>query len=659
MQRIVLFWLVYVLYLCPSWEAHAQAVEIDYASFRADTAYIGSLQRTARSLRHKSTDSGILLYQRALHLSRSMEYIDGMARSLTGLGLFYMDKGDYQKSTTYYQLAEPVCSMSTFKNGFLLANLYNSIAALYGNRGVSDSAIHYYYKALNHIERQQIEDTGLLLLIYSNLGGRLAATNQAERAKFYLEKGISISLRTHNQLMLGKFYKDLGILYGILKQPGVSRNYSFKALKIFKEVDDPPSELATYCNIGLSYLDQGKPQRALDYYRTALSEKVKTSPTQKISALKGIGACYLAMKNFAFAEQYYRQALSIAQEQKVIKSTLESYKALAGVYAGMGDYRKALSFQESFENLKDSTLNAERLEKAERLEVEYRTAQKDKELVQQQLQLQQHQNIIQRKNRLMSFMVIAAALSVALLVVLQRNYKNKRKIEFLELENAREIAQMKAMMAGEEKERERIARELHDGIMAEFSAAQMNLGALIERAGENDITEMEQVLQQLEHATKELRKSAHNLMPDMLLKEGLEAATHYFCKTLERSTGIQILFQMVGTMERIAPHYELMFYRILQELLHNVTKHAHAQQVLVQINSYPHLFSIVVEDDGVGLSAHSGTPGTGFGLSGIKSRIESLHGYVQIHSQPRGGTSVYIEVETKNLKPGYATKKVN
>jgi tetratricopeptide (TPR) repeat protein len=153
MQRIVLFWLVYVLYLCPSWEAHAQAVEIDYASFRADTAYIGSLQRTARSLRHKSTDSGILLYQRALHLSRSMEYIDGMARSLTGLGLFYMDKGDYQKSTTYYQLAEPVCSMSTFKNGFLLANLYNSIAALYGNRGVSDSAIHYYYKALNHIQQ--------------------------------------------------------------------------------------------------------------------------------------------------------------------------------------------------------------------------------------------------------------------------------------------------------------------------------------------------------------------------------------------------------------------------------------------------------------------------------------------------------------------------
>lgn len=624
---------------------------IETSHIHEDTANISKLLSVARSLRHKATDSGISIYQQVFLKSRQIGYVDGMARSLTGLGLFHMDKGEYNKSAAYYQLAEPLCQISTTRNGFLLANLYNSIAALYGNRGIFDSAFTYYYKALNLIERNQIKDTNLLLLIYSNLGGRLASNSQADQAKFYLEKGIKIAIATRNKLMLGKFYKDMGILYGITKQQDLSRQYSFKALELFQQGDDPPSVVATYCNIGLSYMEEGKPQKALYYYKTALSDKIKTSPTQRVAAVRGMGSCYLALKDYKLAEQYYLQALEVSQREKVNKSIFECYKALVAIYSGLGDYKKALLYKDAYQTMKDSTLNADRINKVQQLEVEYRTAQKDKEIVRKQLQLQHQENTIQKKNRLILSVIVGSILLIALLIALQRSFKNKKKLELLALEKNREITQLKAMMDGEEKERERIARELHDGIMVQFSSAQMHLSALIERTDLVQSEEIENVLVQLENATKELRKSAHNLMPDMLLEEGLAEATHYFCRNLEKSSGVKIHFQWIGNTASMAPVYELMFYRIIQELLQNTMKHSEATEVLVQINCQPEIFSIAVEDNGIGFDKEKTSERDGLGLSGIRSRIGSLHGQLLINTQPGAGTSIYIEVETKYLQP--------
>src|SRR5688500_13296544 len=94
--------------------------------FIADTTRLSKQITSIKSLRHKATDSGMALYRTALQESRNVGYIDGVARSLTGMGLFYMDKGEYDKSLAMYQLAKPYCEAATYGKGLLIVLLYNN-----------------------------------------------------------------------------------------------------------------------------------------------------------------------------------------------------------------------------------------------------------------------------------------------------------------------------------------------------------------------------------------------------------------------------------------------------------------------------------------------------------------------------------------------------
>jgi|GEM_PF-6472746 len=132
-MQVLVKWLVFFgLIISSTLQARQDRknLNIESATYQNDTAYISELILSAKNLRHKATDSGIQLFHKAIVESRRINYNDGLARGITGLGLFYMDKGEYNKSFAYYQLALPFCKASDFQGGVLLVGLYNNIAAL-------------------------------------------------------------------------------------------------------------------------------------------------------------------------------------------------------------------------------------------------------------------------------------------------------------------------------------------------------------------------------------------------------------------------------------------------------------------------------------------------------------------------------------------------
>lgn len=640
-----------LLFFTLSWTLRAQirTGEMNVSRIN-DTASISDLINKAKKFRHEHTDSSIQLYQTAFFQSKQIGYLDGIVRSLTGLGLSYMDKGDYNKSLFTYKLAKPYCEEASKTNGRPIAVLYNNIAALYGNRGILDTSVMYYYKSLEEINKRNVKDTTLLILIYSNLGGKLASIQQFSQANFYIQKGETIARMTGNKPMLAKIYLDKTLIYGPQEQYDSLRYFANLALEVFKEYPDPATQISALCNIAQSYLKQDNLHKAEQYYISALSNDINASRIQRAPVYSGLGECYLQLKDYPKAEKYFLEMLHITQQANTVKGVAKCYKSLVEVYTQMGNYKAAQQYRNKYDNLIDSTENAEKLKLLSELESKYRIAEKDKDIAEKQLLLKQKENEIKQKNILLGSVAGGTLLLMALFVSLYRTKKHKENLGTVRLEKERELTQLRATMKGEEKERIRIARELHDGIMVRFSSVQMNLSALIERSETGETEKLNDILSQLEEATKELRKSAHNLMPDMLLQEGLGEAAHYFCKTLQRSTGIEIDFQQYGCLPPIAREYELMAYRMIQELLQNVLKHAKATAVLVQLNCQPHMISIVVEDNGAGFDTHYRNRHTGIGLHSIEERVRSLHGNLSVSSNPGEGTSVYIELDTQYLQ---------
>jgi len=190
--------------------------------------------------------------------------------------------------------------------------------------------------------------------------------------------------------------------------------------------------------------------------------------------------------------------------------------------------------------------------------------------------------------------------------------------------------------------------------MVQFSTIKMKMKSvpeqykLIDSAAYFKTDYYRQLVSQMEDATRDLRSTAHNLMPDMLLQGGLEDAVLYFCNGLKRSTGIAIEFQKHGTIAGLNKEFELAVYRIAQELLQNAIKHANATQILVQLTMLTdNLLTLTVEDNGQGFIVDKEQKG--LGLMSINNRLKVMNGFMDISSEPGEGTSVHIEFE--EIKP--------
>ena len=153
----------------------------------------------------------------------------------------------------------------------------------------------------------------------------------------------------------------------------------------------------------------------------------------------------------------------------------------------------------------------------------------------------------------------------------------------------------------------------------------------------------ERSLDMLDTSIKELRRVAHNMMPEMLTKFGLDEALKEYCNTINSTKLLVVKYQSLGMENRLDSAIEIIIYRIIQELLNNILKHAAASEVFVQLISENERLNIVVEDNGKGFDTTSLEKSKGAGWVNIRSRVEYLKGQLDIHSEPGKGTLVNIE----------------
>jgi len=155
----------------------------------------------------------------------------------------------------------------------------------------------------------------------------------------------------------------------------------------------------------------------------------------------------------------------------------------------------------------------------------------------------------------------------------------------------------------------------------------------------------ERSMDMLDSSIKEMRRVAHNMMPEALVKFGLDTALKDFCNDINQSGALKINYQSIGLEGAVIDQMTaITIYRVVQELLNNTMKHAAAKTAIVQVSKMDGLLSVTVEDDGKGFDSTILNKPQGIGWHNIKNRIEFLKGKLDVNSAPGNGTSVHIEL---------------
>ena len=340
------------------------------------------------------------------------------------------------------------------------------------------------------------------------------------------------------------------------------------------------------------------------------------------------------------AVQYAEESRRIFEETGDYPMLQKSYQLLYTIYENKGDYKKAYESLDAYITVADSLFTYESMRQINDLNVKYETSIKEKQIAEQELDLARKNA---RLRNLIGGLLIAAAL-IALLLLLYFQRRKAYQQSLITLKKEQDISLLKALMTGEEKERSRLARELHDGLGGILAAAQMQISRLPDASNNSESIEKAKAVELVSKAASESRRIAHNLLPETLLRYGLDESLREYTQSIRDSGLLKVDFQSEGLDQRLDQSVELSIYRIIQELLNNIIKHAGATEALVQVHRRSQVLSITVEDNGRGFAPDK-TERSGIGLNNIESRISYLNGSIDIRSDQQRGTSVFIEIQ--------------
>ncbi|MBS1491229.1 MAG: sensor histidine kinase [Bacteroidetes bacterium] len=232
-------------------------------------------------------------------------------------------------------------------------------------------------------------------------------------------------------------------------------------------------------------------------------------------------------------------------------------------------------------------------------------------------------------------------------------YKNKQdEVEKTEAQEALKLAaerqkfeQYKTVVEVQESERIRIARDLHDGLGGTLAGIRISLANLMPELSltENQKLQLDRSVDLLNNSVHELRAISHNMMPPSLVQYGLASALRDYCDTINGMKTVQVTFQLMGQEIRQPLSHEIAIYRIVQELINNIVKHAQAQQALVELVYDAGTFSITVEDDGHGFDSAVLSVSKNAGWKNIRSRLDLLQGEFDLRSDA-SGTSIHLSI---------------
>lgn len=551
-------------------------------------------------------DQSLYHLQRALNYYQRHDRTNAALGALYNLGVVHSFIGEFETSLEFYYRQLRI--LESLGDSLNIGTTLNSIGSVKRKMGQLNEALSIYKRALEIVEIHGSEWNRANVL--SNIGAVYLELKVFDLATEHFQQALSLDRMINDRWGMAYNLHRLGTVASARKDWRVAGSYLEEALALRREMDQKLELAETMIAIGAVWFRIGQRTRGISIIN---------------------------------------EALIIADSIGAYETKTSAHLELSQLYEDRGEYPQALQHLKKYSQLRDTVLTEEKLRITSDLEARYESAKKDREIAEHKLEIASANSKVQRQDLLIrtGFIGFGAIVIILVLVVIFYNERKKLNDQKLQsLQREKELVALKSVMIGEEKERTRIARDLHDGLSSLLAAIKFQFNSIQEEtkpfAAHSRFTE---AMQSLDDASKEVRRIAHNMMPEILMKYGLLEALSEFIAHMKSKKVPSIEFSYFGMNERLSPNIELILYRVIQELLNNIVRHSGADEVLLQLNRNDDRMTITVEDNGVGMDLEELENSSGIGMSNLRSRIEYLNGELNIESQPGQGTSVYIEID--------------
>ncbi len=604
---------------------------------------------------------------KALKIFEQMKNLPYQAKVLLNTGITYMYMGNYEKATQYELKALAINEAINEKSN--IASNAAALGALYARMKNFKNALAYNQKALALFQEMKDE------LLVANTTFNIATVEVRQRQYQMAEKHL------------------------------------LEILPYFEKINKKESLRKVYVQLINIADETGKEVKAESYLRKALSYSVKTgNPVNDIDVMFNEASLLIFEKKYDLAEQKLIAALQLANEANLYLQKLNAKKHLIMLYQESGQKGKAARAFTGYDLTKDSLLNQDNINNLNELQTKYETEKKETQisllnkenkvkslqLINNGLEIERNKNMISqqqqeltinqleirnknqlvknqqvdaerknesiknlqkqaqiqdlklaKRNMLMITISFIALLSMLIVYLLYNRNKLKQKaILEAEIFKQQEIASQ-SLFEGEQKERIRIARDLHDSIGQMLSVVKMNISSMDDYEVENSLPKNTANL--VDKTIAEVRHISHNLIPEEL-NFGLFPALESLCEKINNSKKTQVILSVPENVK----HYvfekqnELSIYRIVQEVLNNMVKHAEASLININILQKERQLLIQIKDDGKGFNTENINASKGIGWKNIQARVKMLNGKLEITSEKLTGTEIEISIPEWN-----------
>jgi signal transduction histidine kinase len=599
-----------------------------------------------------ATEKSFDYYQQALSISKKIKNRRLILSSLNDIGVCYIELNKMDSAVAIFEQAVPVAK--DLHDTLRVARITANIGNVYLHKKDPSKAIEYYLRSAEIWET--CADHNRLAALYSNIGWLFTEQKEYDKAIEYGNKAYALATKLDDGYSAVNALLNLSGAYNDLNQFDKQFAVLEQALPLSIKGGDIEQINTVYDNLGGYYYQQNQFKESLNNFLESYRYAQQMGNQYHLCEVcKKLARVYHQLREPTRALQFILQSEKLAGQVGDRADLKEIYHTRADIEQAAGNYKTASNYYAKTLTLSDSIFKVSTSEKVAEVEAKYQNEKKQQAIVQLEKDKQIQSLSIKQKSTLNYILIGSLAVALVLGFLGYRNFRHRQQLahqqdelqqqRIRELEKDRQLVAVDSMLKGQEEERSRLAKDLHDGLGGLLSGVKFSLSNMKDNliVTPDNMAVFNRSLDMIDTSIKELRRVAHNMMPEMLVNFGLDEAVKDYCNSVNATKLLSVKYQSFNMDRRVDSSKEIIIYRIIQELLNNVLKHAAASEVLVQLIKEGDHLNILVEDDGKGFDPSILQNNRGAGWTNIRSRVDYLQGQLDVNSAPGKGTSVTIE----------------